>query len=342
MHYPPLHQSVLDGDEVAVSTLLKHTPTAVDTTAGTNHWTPLHFAAYYNQPSILRILLSQGASTSSRESKNGFSPLHKAAERGNIDIIKDLLAHCADIEALTDAGSTPLLVAVKFGHKEVIELLISRGADMDCCNHTGQTAAHIAADKGHKEILKLLYEKGSCIDEFNGSWRTPLYLAVKAGNESIVRYLLDQGCDVNACGEDGWTTLHAAAFYKHKGNAKATTTTGTAITRMLLASGATATAKITATGYTPLHKAAEAGNLEVIKILVGEKDVNVNEKSVRRHTPLYAAVRFGKDRGVLVEVARFLVGKRADIGVKDVFGMGVESIAKQKGYGELAGILDAA
>jgi ankyrin repeat protein len=68
------------------------------------------------------------------------TPLHLAARKGDVAIVRILLAHGADVEwrnaerrswlAKSGPGSglTPLGVAVKEGHKEVADLLRQHGA----------------------------------------------------------------------------------------------------------------------------------------------------------------------------------------------------------------------
>ncbi|EPS45001.1 hypothetical protein H072_974 [Dactylellina haptotyla CBS 200.50] len=331
--YPPLIQAVRSNDAPTVRKLLTRKPYPLDETAGRNAWTPLHFAAYYQNRAILQLLLSKNAPISTKETKDGFEPLHKAAERGNIDAIKILLDNGADIEATSNAGSTPLLVAVKFGFVPAVRELLFRGADINVYDSTGRSVAHIAAERGNLEMLEFLHANNAWIDLANVNGRTPLYLAVKGGHESVVKYLLDNGADVNAAGDDGWTPVHAAGYYSKPEDEEGD------IMMLLLEADADVKAEITSTGYMPLHKAAEGGNLEVLRWLVNA-GAEVNGKSKRGHTPLYAAVRFGKERAPVMEIVKFLVGKGADVGVRDQFGMGLVSIAKQRRWKELMEFLD--
>ena len=47
---------------------------------------------------------------------NGYTALHLAAQQGNGEIIKLLLEHGADINAIAADGQTPMEVAIKHGH----------------------------------------------------------------------------------------------------------------------------------------------------------------------------------------------------------------------------------
>ncbi len=51
-----------------------------------------------------------------------------ASLRGNVDVVKLLLAKGADINAKTKGGQTALMAASSGGHQEVVNLLKAHGA----------------------------------------------------------------------------------------------------------------------------------------------------------------------------------------------------------------------
>lgn len=61
-----------------------------------NGYTPLHIAAKKNQMEITTTLLEYSASTNS-VTRQGITPLHLAAQEGNVDIVTLLLARDAPI-----------------------------------------------------------------------------------------------------------------------------------------------------------------------------------------------------------------------------------------------------
>ena len=54
-----------------------------------------------------------------------------AADAGNLDAVKDLLARGADVNAKKSNGTTPLYAAAQGGHEAVCHLLVEKGADLN-------------------------------------------------------------------------------------------------------------------------------------------------------------------------------------------------------------------
>ncbi|MEW5923212.1 MAG: ankyrin repeat domain-containing protein, partial [Candidatus Zixiibacteriota bacterium] len=57
----------------------------------------------------------------------GYSPLHKAAYNGLLEIAKYLLSQGADINAASASGSTPLHGAAFYGHPDMVRFLLDNG-----------------------------------------------------------------------------------------------------------------------------------------------------------------------------------------------------------------------
>ena len=87
---------------------------------------PLHYAALQNNASEVLEVRRAGADPNSTD-KQGFTPLHLAAQEGAVDTLKLLLEHGARVDAVNIFGNTPLFTAVfkSRGGGEVIELLRS-------------------------------------------------------------------------------------------------------------------------------------------------------------------------------------------------------------------------
>ena len=108
--------------------------------------------------------------------------LLNAAEKGNIEAVKQHLAAGADVNAKREDGMTPLHHATKnTGHWEIVELLIAEGADVNVKSADGsggRTPLHFAAYYGHEEIVELLISKGADVNAKRSNGATPLDLAL--------------------------------------------------------------------------------------------------------------------------------------------------------------------
>lgn len=73
------------------------------------------------------MLLEKGASAKA-SAKNGYTPLHIAAKKNQIEIASSLLSYNADANAESRAGFTPLHLASEEGYREMAALLIENGS----------------------------------------------------------------------------------------------------------------------------------------------------------------------------------------------------------------------
>jgi len=93
--------------------------------------TLLHKAVRLAQPPYLTEWLLENGVAVDDEDACGYTPLHKAAARGNVPAAELLLAHGADIMAADSLGRTPLHRAAAMGRLEMAEFLLSRGAELN-------------------------------------------------------------------------------------------------------------------------------------------------------------------------------------------------------------------
>ena len=103
-------------------------------------WTPLHYAAYYNQIDAVKFLIEKGANVHIAD-EQGDTPLLLAAMVDNKDTINVLVDSGADINIPNRNGSTPLIVAIQAGQIEIARMLIEKGADVDVVDSYGHRAS---------------------------------------------------------------------------------------------------------------------------------------------------------------------------------------------------------
>ena len=161
--------------------------------------------------------------------------LSEAADRGDLQGVKDFLDNGADVNAKDESGATPLDInhnkeiadllrkhggkyskirfAARDGDSEAVKEFLAAGADV---NAKGMTPLHNAAMNGHTEVAKLLLANGADVNAKNKNGGTPLHRAASKGHNEIVELLIGKGADVNAKDDKGRTPLDEAVAEGHK------------------------------------------------------------------------------------------------------------------------------
>ena len=162
-----------------------------------NKETALHVALGIQVPSeelrlnIVKNLIQNGAEIDARN-KYKNTPLHYAANNGDLEIFQHFLDHGAQIEAKDDVERTPIVFAVYKNHFEIVKCLIEKGAQLDIKIKYGCTALHFAAEYSSLEIVKLLVENGANVDVTSVYNETPFDIASRKNRQDIAFYLLQK------------------------------------------------------------------------------------------------------------------------------------------------------
>ena len=147
---------------------------------------------------------------------DGVAPLHKAAAAGGgttVELVRLLLEHGANAEAVDVDGETPLFRAAQAGAAAAAALLLEHGVDVDRATRStttcdqeeeeeedddddGETTAgnttplSIAAQGGHADVVELLLRFGADGSSEDDSGATPLAHAEQNGHSEIAALLL--------------------------------------------------------------------------------------------------------------------------------------------------------
>uniref|UniRef100_A0A8C5SM59 B-cell lymphoma 3 protein n=1 Tax=Laticauda laticaudata TaxID=8630 RepID=A0A8C5SM59_LATLA len=158
----PLHLAVIIAQPSLVKLLLSHgaSPMVLDR----HGQSALHLACEHSSLRCLQELLEGSPATLDLEARNfeGFTPLHLAVASLNRDIVLALLDHGADVDAVDiKSGRSPLLHAVENNNLDMVELLLQHGANVNAQSYGGNTALHTASGRGLLDMLRLLVRNGA-------------------------------------------------------------------------------------------------------------------------------------------------------------------------------------
>ena len=150
----------------------------------------VHYAAMYNRPQIITILVVNGCDINVRRfnsipSQQGITPLHLAAKCGALESLSCLLAYKADAQLYDIQGWCPIHYASYFNQRSCLEHLVRRNLDV----------LELKA-KGNKH-------------------ETPVLLAASSGALDAVRCLLELGASTQAEDSEGDNMVHIATLHLH-------------------------------------------------------------------------------------------------------------------------------
>ena len=135
----------------------------------------------------------------------GQTPLHVAAEKGFVDVVRVLVQRMGvDLDVPDDAGWTALHWASAIRREkgaeacDIVKILLDAGAEVGAVTKDkGDSALHFAAANGHLEAVKLLCEKGANVNRINEEDSTPVHVAAQRGNTDIIKFLNSNGGDIS-------------------------------------------------------------------------------------------------------------------------------------------------
>jgi ankyrin repeat protein len=344
----PLQWAVYENDVPLVKRLLH---AGADVSLANNYGaTPMSLAAEDGNTEILQLLLDAGADANS-PNPDGQTALLAVARTGNVNAAQLLLNKGATVDAREKwGGQTALMWAAARRHPEMMQLLISKGADVNARSIDRDYQRHVTAEGRPKNLdsggfTSLLYAArencGACVDVLLKSGAnidlpdpdgvSPLLVAIMNANWDLAGQLIQAGADVNQWDIFGESPLFTAVGLRRQidgGHASIDSQNkinGLAIVTKLLERGANPNMQLffrpanlrgttNTRGSTPLIRAANNGDLEVVKLLL-EHGADATLYMADRQTPIHAVLAGRSTEQQALEMIRVLKAAGTDVNV---------------------------
>ncbi|KAF9600730.1 hypothetical protein IFM89_011417 [Coptis chinensis] len=201
-------------------------------------------------------------------------------------------------------GRTLIHHAILCGNVKALDVLLSCGADAEVPVKTIQGVAfqpvHMAARLGLDKILQRLIDAGCVLDAQTESGETALMICAKYKKDKCFRVLASAGADFGLVDSSGqsvrsisvtnrWSQgfQHAVLGVIHSGN--------------VVQSG-------NASIFSPLMFVAQTGDIEAVKVLIKQPEINLDEQNDKGLSALMVTAREGH-----VEAFRLLVSAGANV-----------------------------
>ena len=118
-------------------------------------------------PRVIQVLLASPQTKVELRNGNDESPLMLAAIKGQMDLVKQLLARDADINK---PGWTALHYAASSGQVEIMKLLLDEGADPLMKNQQNMTAMDFATQAQRPDAVEMLKVAVRAKRPSDGKW----------------------------------------------------------------------------------------------------------------------------------------------------------------------------
>ncbi|KAF3431079.1 hypothetical protein FNV43_RR25809 [Rhamnella rubrinervis] len=263
--------------------------------------TLIHHAIICNNARAVDVLLNCGADVEvpvKTTSKTELRPIHLAARFGSAKVLQSLINGGCNVNSQTGFGETALMICARYKHDECLTILASAGADFGLVNSL-QTVLGVIRDgkvaestnksvfsslmfvtrANDSETLKKLVEirAGIDLDEQDENGFTAAMVAAAVGHLESFKLLVYAGANVKLHNKRGETAMKLSEVHQN----------GDEFEKVVL-EHALETKRDSSIRFYALHRAARRGELDYVRMLIGE-GCDVNSLDGEGYTPLMLA-----------------------------------------------------
>jgi ankyrin repeat protein len=275
-------------------------------------------------PAVLAISFVLTVSLSLHGAAAGTAGAADAAEKRDMQALRELVQQRANVNTAQTDGTTALHWAAHWNDKDAVNMLLRAGADPKATNRYGATPLSEAAAAGNAGVIEALLAAGADARTLTTpDGETVLMTAARTGSLNAVQLLLDHGADVNAVEQyKGQTALMWAAAESHTDIVKLLLERGAdwkvisfdRPTKIPKLSAASSISPIARGGFAAIHFTAREGDIETMKVMLAA-GVDINQTDVDQTSALVVSImnkRFA--------FAKFLLDRGANANLADVNG----------------------
>jgi len=175
-------------------------------------------------------------------------------------------------------GRTP-----RFRLQEICCYLLSKGANINVKDDQGNTALHYAVLFDDLKLATFLVETCNAnVNVVNANGLAPIAMALQKEKKNIIAYFASKKAN-------GISPLHVACYMGNIGEVR----------NILNENGELLNKKDGFFGFSPLHLAVYKGHFDIVKLLVGHDNAEVNSINIQGYAPydICVALRSGRNHG---------------------------------------------
>ena len=138
------------------------------------------------------------------------SPLWCASVAGKLPVVKCLVRRGANVNSISDTGSTPVRSACFMTHLDIVQFLVESGADILRANYNGGTCLINSVQS--VPLCEFLLRRGADVNAQDIQLKTALHYAIQEHRFETTKLLLDFGADPHIKSRYGDDALQTACL----------------------------------------------------------------------------------------------------------------------------------